>query len=80
MSTEADQQREATASASQSLDLFNIRYQGGVDTYLQVVTWQTALLNNQRNEIVLMQRRLDATVLLIKATGGGWDRAKLPSL
>ncbi len=80
LSTEADQQREATASANQSLDLFNIRYQGGVDTYLQVVTWQTALLNNQRNEIVLMQRRLDATVLLIKAVGGGWDRTKLPAL
>ena len=59
------------------MDLFNIRYQGGVDTYLQVVTYQTALLNNQRNEIMLMQRRLDATVLLIKAIGGGWDRSQL---
>lgn len=80
LSTEAEQQRAATGSAQQSLDLFNIRYQGGVDTYLQVVTWQTALLNNQRNEIQLMQRRLDATVLLIKAVGGGWDRATLPTL
>ncbi len=80
LSTEADQQRAATSAAQQSLDLFNIRYQGGVDTYLQVVTWQTALLNNQRNEIVLMQRRLDATVLLMKAVGGGWDRASLPKV
>ena len=80
LSTEADQQRATTSSAQQSLDLFNIRYQGGVDTYLQVVTYQTALLNNQRNEIVLMQRRLDATVLLIKAVGGGWDRASLPKV
>lgn len=77
LSTEAEQQRATTASAQQSVDLFNIRYQGGVDTYLQVVTYQTALLNNQRNEIVLMQRRLDATVLLIKAIGGGWDRSQL---
>lgn len=80
LSTEADQQRATTASAQQSVDLFNIRYQGGVDTYLQVVTYQTALLNNQRNEIMLMQRRLDATVLLIKAIGGGWDRSQLPTL
>jgi len=80
LDTEAQQQQAATASAEQSLDLFQTRYAGGVDTYLQVVTWQTAALNNQRNEIDIMQRRLDASVLLIKALGGGWDRASLPNL
>jgi outer membrane protein TolC len=49
-----------------------------VDTYLQVVTWQTAALNNQRNDIDILQRRLDASVLLIKALGGGWDISRLP--
>lgn len=80
LSNEAEQQRGATAAAQQSVDLFNVRYQGGVDTYLQVVTYQTALLNNQRNEIMIMQRRLNATVLLIKALGGGWDRTQLPKV
>jgi NodT family efflux transporter outer membrane factor (OMF) lipoprotein len=75
---EAQQQHEATASAEQSLDLFQTRYEGGVDTYLQVVTWQTAALNNQRNDIDILQRRLDASVLLIKALGGGWDISRLP--
>jgi outer membrane protein TolC len=42
LETESQQQKEATASAQQSLDLFQTRYEGGVDTYLQVVTWQTA--------------------------------------
>jgi NodT family efflux transporter outer membrane factor (OMF) lipoprotein len=77
---EADQQHQATQSAEQSLDLFQTRYEGGVDTYLQVVTWQTAALNNQRNDLTIMQRRLDASVLLIKAMGGGWDTSKLPKL
>jgi outer membrane protein TolC len=76
---EAQQQQQATASAEQSLDLFETRYEGGVDTYLQVVTWQTAALNNQRNDLDILQRRLDASVLLIKALGGGWDTSKLPS-
>jgi len=80
LSTEAQQQHEATASAEQSLDLFQTRYEGGVDTYLQVVTWQTAALNNQRNDLDIMQRRLDASVLLIKALGGGWDTTRLPHL
>ena len=78
LENEAQQQHEATASAEQSLDLFQTRYEGGVDTYLQVVTWQTAALNNQRNDIDILQRRLDASVLLIKALGGGWDVSRLP--
>jgi NodT family efflux transporter outer membrane factor (OMF) lipoprotein len=77
---EAQQQHEATASAEQSLDLFQTRYEGGVDTYLQVVTWQTAALNNQRNDLDIFERRLDASVLLIKALGGGWDTTKLPKI
>jgi len=80
LETEAEQQRAATESAQQSLDLFKTRYEGGVDTYLQVVTSQTTALQNQRNEIEITQRRLDASVLLIKALGGGWTTAQLPKL
>jgi len=75
---EAHQQQDATASAQQSLDLFNTRYEDGVDTYLQVITWQTALLQNQRNDIEITQRRFEASVLLVKALGGGWDSSQLP--
>jgi NodT family efflux transporter outer membrane factor (OMF) lipoprotein len=80
LETEAEQQRAATASAQQSLDLFNTRYEGGVDTYLQVVTSQTLALQNQRNDIEITRRRLEASVLLIKALGGGWTTAQLPNL
>jgi NodT family efflux transporter outer membrane factor (OMF) lipoprotein len=80
LETEAEQQRAATASAQQSLDLFNTRYEGGVDTYLQVVTSQTTALANQRNDIEIARRRLDASILLIKALGGGWTTAQLPKL
>ncbi len=80
LETEAKQQRQATESAEQSLALFQTRYEGGVDTYLQVITWQTAALQNERNDIDLMRRRLEADVLLIKALGGGWDASKLPSV
>jgi NodT family efflux transporter outer membrane factor (OMF) lipoprotein len=80
LETEAEQQHATTASAEQSLDLFNTRYEGGVDTYLQVITWQTAALNNQRNDIDIQRRRLDASILLIKALGGGWNTGQLPKL
>jgi outer membrane protein TolC len=67
-------------SAQESLQLFTNRYKGGVDTYLQVVTSQTAALANERNETDIQRRRMDATVLLIKALGGGWNVSNLPQL
>jgi len=75
---EAQQQRRAVESAQQSLQLFTNRYRGGVDNYLQVITAQTVTLANQRNEIDILRRRMDASVLLVKALGGGWDVAELP--
>jgi NodT family efflux transporter outer membrane factor (OMF) lipoprotein len=75
---EATQQHSATASAQESERIFNNRYVGGVDTYLQVITAQTTALNNERNDIDILRRRMDATVLLVKVLGGGWDRSQLP--
>jgi NodT family efflux transporter outer membrane factor (OMF) lipoprotein len=80
LETEAQQQHAATESADRSLELFKTRYEGGVDTYLQVITWQTAALQNARNDIDIMRRRLEADILLIKALGGGWNVSKLPQV
>jgi NodT family efflux transporter outer membrane factor (OMF) lipoprotein len=78
--TESDQQRVATTSAEETLRLSQNRYAGGLDTYLQVVIWQTTALSNERNDIDIERRRLEASVLLIKALGGGWDVSQLPKL
>lgn len=75
---EAAQQHAATASALESERIFDNRYVGGVDTYLQVITAQTTALDNERNDIDILRRRMDATVLLVKVLGGGWDRSQLP--
>jgi transcriptional regulator with GAF, ATPase, and Fis domain len=73
------QQEQAVASSQESLQLFTNRYKGGVDTYLQVITAQTIELANERNAIDIERRRLDASVLLIKALGGGWNVSNLPT-
>ena len=80
LENEERQQREAVASAQESLQIFINRYQGGVDNYLQVITAQTIALTNERNEIDIRRRRMDASVLLIKAVGGGWSVRELPTL
>jgi NodT family efflux transporter outer membrane factor (OMF) lipoprotein len=80
LENEAQQQQQAVASSEESLQLFTNRYRGGVDTYLQVITAQTIDLANERNAIDILRRRLDASVLLVKALGGGWDVSNLPQL
>jgi NodT family efflux transporter outer membrane factor (OMF) lipoprotein len=80
LSDEARQQREAVESANKSLQLFTNLYLGGEDPYLQVITAQTVALMNQRNDVDIQRRRMEASILLVKALGGGWDVADLPKL
>ncbi len=75
---ELAKQHEATVSAENSLQLSLNRYKGGLVTYLEVITAQSTALSNERTEVDLLRRRMDASVLLIKALGGGWDTSKLP--
>ena len=57
---------------------FQPRYKGGVTSYLEVLTAETSLLQNQRTAITLQTRQFVASVGLIRALGGGWDTNQLP--
>jgi NodT family efflux transporter outer membrane factor (OMF) lipoprotein len=77
---EAGVQEEAVQAAEQSLAVTTNRYKAGIVSYLNVVISQTIALNNQRSAISILGRRMTAGVLLIKAVGGGWNSADLPSI
>ena len=77
---ETQTQRAAVLAAERSLELSTNRYTGGLVTYLEVVTAQGATLANERAAVDIQRRRMDASVLLIKALGGGWDDSRLPKL
>jgi outer membrane protein TolC len=79
LSEEARVQRAAVESARESLQLSTNRYKGGLVTYLEVITAQSISLSNERTEVDILRRRMDATVLLIKALGGGWNVSDLPA-
>jgi len=73
LSQEVQQQDAAVNSSQRYLRLADVRYQSGIDIYLNVIIAQTALLNNQRTALNLQMQQLMASVQLIKALGGGWD-------
>jgi NodT family efflux transporter outer membrane factor (OMF) lipoprotein len=75
---ESQIQDKAVASAQHSYDLAKQRYQGGVTGYLEVLTAEQALLQNQRTQIDLRTRQFQASVSLVRALGGGWDATQLP--
>ena len=72
---EAKVQTEAVRAARESVTLTINQYKAGTVSYLSVVTVQTALLSNERTAVALLGRRLNATVGLIRALGGGWNAA-----
>ncbi len=72
-------QQQAVTSSEEALNLEMARYQTGVDPYLDVVTVQTTLLNNQQTLASLHVQEMTASVQLIEALGGGWDLTQLPT-
>jgi outer membrane protein, multidrug efflux system len=70
-------QAAAVEDARKALDIANNRYVGGVTNYLDVITAQTTLLNNQRLETQLLGQQLVSSVYLVKALGGGWESSQI---
>jgi NodT family efflux transporter outer membrane factor (OMF) lipoprotein len=65
-------QRDAVRLARESVQLTLNQYKAGTVGYLNVVLLQAAQLNEERQAVTLVGRRLAATVGLIRALGGSW--------
>jgi NodT family efflux transporter outer membrane factor (OMF) lipoprotein len=76
---EAGVQAVAVEAARRSLALSVTRYEGGVTSYLEVITAQNAALAAEVTAVNILGRRLASAVSLIQALGGGWDRSSLPN-
>jgi NodT family efflux transporter outer membrane factor (OMF) lipoprotein len=70
---ESKSQDLAVRAATRATELSLNQYRGGLANYLLVLTAQTAQLTDERAAVDILRRRLDASVGLIKALGGGWD-------
>ncbi|MGA3137006.1 MAG: efflux transporter outer membrane subunit [Terracidiphilus sp.] len=79
LSQQIKRQQEAVDSARTFLKLEQGRYDSGIDPYIDVMTAQTTLLADQQTLTNLQVQQMTASVALIQALGGGWDRSQLPT-
>jgi len=78
LQSEARTQQAAVQAAQISLKQSLTRYKGGVTTYLEVITAQGVALSDERTAVQILGRQISASVLLVRALGGGWDSSTLP--
>lgn len=79
LSQDIEQQNAAVEAAARNLQEATVRYKTGLDPYLNVITAQTALLNDQQTVVTFQMDQMVAAVQLIKALGGGWNASEIPS-
>jgi NodT family efflux transporter outer membrane factor (OMF) lipoprotein len=75
---EAQVQDKAVVAAQKYLELAITRYKGGVTSYLEVTTAQSAALSDELTAVNILGRRMVDAVSLVQALGGGWNSSELP--
>jgi len=78
LSGEAQSETDAVDDAKQAEEIAVNRYKEGLVGYLDVVFAETTLLSNQRVATQIRGQRMVATVVLVKALGGGWLGVSAP--
>ena len=73
LAVQAEAQDRAVAAARRTLELSNQQYSKGAVTFLDVVDAERTVLADERTAAELLGQRMQATVQLIKALGGGWS-------
>lgn len=69
---EFDAQADAVKAAQEAAQLDLNRYRAGTISFLEVITAQATAYNAERTLLTLQGKQYSATVLLVKALGGGW--------
>jgi NodT family efflux transporter outer membrane factor (OMF) lipoprotein len=80
LANEAKEQEAAVKAAKLSAGLSTNQYKAGTISTLDLMTVLTTARNNERALVAIQGNRLNASVLLVKALGGGWKASDLPSV
>jgi len=74
---QSDYQTKAAQAAQKAADIALNEFKAGTVPYTTVITDVQNLLSAQESELTIQQNQLVATVTLIVALGGGWDKSAL---
>jgi outer membrane protein TolC len=72
------QQKAALDTAQEAYDLALLRYREGIGNFLQVLSVEAPLLEQQSLAAELRARQLEIAINLVRALGGGYDAAASP--
>jgi NodT family efflux transporter outer membrane factor (OMF) lipoprotein len=75
-----DERATSVKAATHTQDLALALYRNGALGYLDVVVAQTTALQAEQDALLIQTRRLQASVALIRALGGGWSSSQVPDL
>jgi NodT family efflux transporter outer membrane factor (OMF) lipoprotein len=69
---------DATVKAAREAETLTLnQYKAGTVPYSSVITAQTTRLNSEQNALDVLSGRLQASVAMIQALGGGWNASTL---
>ncbi len=75
----AERQDAAVGATLKTQNLTTELYQGGLASSLELIYAQVATLQARIDSVQIKTELLRASVALIRALGGGWDRGQLPA-
>jgi hypothetical protein len=78
MTVAAERQDAAVEAARTTQNLTMELYKGGLASSLELIYSQLGTLTTSINSVQIKTNRLVASVALIRALGGGWNREQLP--
>ncbi len=76
LAAQAEAQGRAVEASRRTLQLSQNQYRNGAVTFLDVTDAERTVFNSERTASQLLGQRMQATVQLIKALGGGWGEGK----
>jgi NodT family efflux transporter outer membrane factor (OMF) lipoprotein len=79
LSEQIERQKEAVNHAERYLNLEQARYDTGLDPYIDLAVAQDTLYSNQQGLATIQVQEMTASVALVQALGGGWDKSQLPT-
>jgi len=79
LSDQLVRQQEAVDHSQTYLKMEQARYDTGIDPYIDLAIAESTLYGNEQGLANLQIQQMTASVELIQALGGGWDKTQLPT-